>query len=253
MTAPVVALIVFFCVCGSAALGLLLQGVLPVHHLSTETRDVVRLTTGLIATIAALVLSLLISSAKSSFDRIDDELVENASKVLMLDRVLNEYGDETKEVRALLKSDYAKRIEMLFSEKPAEEMRADGRHAEAREEHFNTKLLTLVPDGVAQTALLARAQAIDADIEMTSALIHVQREESLPLPLLVVLILWLSVIFSSFALFAPRNGTAVVALFVCALSASCALMLILEMNSPFTGLMKISAVPMRDTLAHLGE
>ena len=109
-----IALIVFACVFGAAMLGLFIGDVLPEHHLSQDTKDVVKLGTALIATMAALVLSLLISSAKSSFDLMDRELVQNAARVISLDRVLADYGPETREIRDLLKRAYAARIELLF-------------------------------------------------------------------------------------------------------------------------------------------
>ena len=92
MSAMAIAWIVFGCVFGAAMLGLFIGGVLPEHHLSQDSKDVVKLGTALIATIAALVLSLLISSAKSSFDKVNDELVQTAAKVVLLDRVLADYG-----------------------------------------------------------------------------------------------------------------------------------------------------------------
>jgi hypothetical protein len=73
------------------------------------------------------------------------------------------------------------------------------------------------------------------------------------IPLLAVLVFWLAIIFASFGLFAPRNATALVTLFVCALSVSAAIFLIMEMYSPFRGLMQISSAPLRNALAHLGQ
>ena len=78
-------------------------------------------------------------------------------------------------------------------------------------------------------------------------------ERSIPVPFLVVLVLWLVVIFASFGLFAPRNATVVAVLVLCALSASGAIFLILEMDRPFEGLMKVSDVPLRYALSQLGR
>ena len=87
----------------------------------------------------------------------------------------------------------------------------------------------------------------------TRWLLLLQKDEPIPMTLLIVLVFWLAIIFGTFGLFAPRNATVIAALFVCALSVSGAILLILEMNSPFTGLMKVSSAPMRDALAHLGQ
>lgn len=250
---PTISMIVLACVLASAAIGLWARNVLPEQHLASETKEVVRLGTGLVATIAALVLSLLISSAQTSFDRTSDEMLQNAAKALVLDRLLAEYGAETKDVRALLKSSYARRIEMLFSTKQAKRDRVDGKRTVAREERVDAKLLHLVPAGAAQERLLSRALEINGEIELTSVLMHVQQEEGMPMPLLIVLVVWLSVIFATFGLFAPRNGMVVLSLSVCAASAAGAVFLILEMNTPFSGILNLSDRPMVETLARLGE
>src|SRR5471032_2384462 len=111
----VIASIVFVCVFGSGMLGLYLRSLLPAHHLSDDSIGVIKLATGLIATMAALVLGLLVSSAKSSFDTTNGELVQNAADVIQLDRVLAKYGPETRDIRTLLKSNYAGAVRILAS------------------------------------------------------------------------------------------------------------------------------------------
>ena len=76
---------------------------------------------------------------------------------------------------------------------------------------------------------------------------------SVPLPFLVVLLFWLTLTFACFGLFAPRNATVITVLFVCALSVGGAVFLIAEMDGPFDGLLKVSAEPLRYTIAHLNQ
>ena len=96
--------IIFACIVGSAYLGVFIRSWLPEHHLSSESKDVVKLAMGIIATMTALVLSLLIASAKSSFDTQRIGVAQVAGNVVFLDRTLAIYGPETKEIRELLKS-----------------------------------------------------------------------------------------------------------------------------------------------------
>ena len=248
-----IAAIVFACVFGAAMLGLFIGGVLPEHHLSQDSKDVVKLGTALIATIAALVLSLLISSAKSSFDRFNDELVQTAAKAVLLDRVLADYGPETREIRDLMKRSYTTAVELIFSDDRSQQAKLSTPEAVSRMEAIQVKLRGLSPQNDAQRGLQSRALDIAGEMSSTRWLLLVQKEESIPTPLLVVLVVWLAIIFAAFGLFAPRNATVIAALFLCALSASGAVLLILEMNSPLTGLMRISSAPMRDALAHLGQ
>jgi putative copper export protein len=253
MSELMIALIVLAFVFGGAVLGLWLQSVLSEQHLSNDTKDVVRLSTALIATVSAMVLSLLVSSAKSAFDRYDDELTQNAARVVMLDRALEEFGPQTSDIRAALKSHYASRIEALFPAGAAQGSAANGALAVTREETIDARLLALTPVGPVQEGLLARAVSLNYDINMTSTLIDAQREDSIPTALLIVLAIWMALIFATFGLFAPRNRVVVAALATCALSAAGAVLLILEMNSPFTGLITLSSAPMHEALGYLGK
>src|SRR5689334_23977436 len=74
-----------------------------------------------------------------------------------------------------------------------------------------------------------------------------------PVPFLVVLVFWPCIIFASFGLFAPRNGTVIAAFFVCALSVSGAIFLILELDRSFEGLLQVSSTPLRSALSQLGQ
>ena len=253
MTDVGIASTVFACVFGSALVGLFLRDALPAGHLSSDSKEVVKLGTGLIATMAALVLSLLISSAQSKFDQMDAEIVQNAAKVVSLDRILADYGPETTAIREHLKQTYAASVELLFPGDGSHEGTLDTPESLIRMESLRAKLWKLSPESDAQHWL--RSQAVDLASEMSSTrwLLIMQRDISMPLPLLVALVCWLALIFSTFGLLAPRNGTVIVALFVCALSTAGAILLILEMNSPFAGLMKLSSSPMLDALSDLGR
>jgi len=253
MNPPVIALIMLAVVFGGALLGLWLQKVLPDQHLTAETKEVVRLSTALVATISALVLGLLVSSAKSSFDRYDDELTQNAARVVMLDRALDEYGPETSEIRASIKAGYARRIELLFSNNAAAMRAVDGSLAITQEENIDSRLFALESAGPVQQGLQARAVELNGEINMTRALIHVQRKDSMPTALLIVLGGWLTLIFTTFGLFAPRNAVVAGALLACSMSAAGAVFLILEMNSPFTGFITLSSAPMHEALLSLGH
>jgi hypothetical protein len=253
MNPPVIALVLLAVVYCGALVGLWLQKVLPDQHLTTETKEVVRLATALVATLSALVLGLLVSSAKDSFDRYDDELTQNAARVVMLDRTLDEYGPQADAIRALIKSGFARRLELLFSSGAAAKNLVDGALAITREETVDSEILALVPDGPVQRGLQARAVELNGEINMTNALIHAQREDSMPTALLVVLGAWLTLIFATFGLFAPRNTVVAGALLACSLSAAGAVFLILEMHSPFNGFISLSSAPMHEALRYLGQ
>jgi hypothetical protein len=235
---------------GGALLGIGLRAVLPQSELSGESREVVKLGVGLIATMAALVLGLLIASAKSSFDTQNAELTEMSSKVILLDRILAHYGPDAKEARDILRSSVAGALESLSS-KDASISNQFGSSASG--EVLYDKVQGLLPKDDAQRAIQAQALNILVGLGQTRWLVAAQRGNSVSVPMLVVLVAWLTIIFISFGLFAPRNVTVVVSLLVSALSVSCAIFLILEMYSPYAGLIQVSSAPLRAALTHLGQ
>jgi hypothetical protein len=229
---------------------MLLRKVLPDDHLSSDSKDVVKLGVGLIGTMAALVLSLLISSAKGSYDTQSAEVVQLSTEVILLDRVLAHYGPEAREPRELLRRTVARVIEQIWPERSA----APSSPTPSRGmEAFYDKIQALSPQNDAQRALQAQALTISISVGKTRWLLAEQTARSIPMPFLVVLVCWLAFIFVSFGLFARPNTTVIVALFICALSFSSAIFLILELDQPFEGLIQISSAPMREALGRLGQ
>ena len=249
----VIALIVFVCVFGSALLGLYLRTMLPQHHLGDDSVGVVKLATGLIATMAALVLGLLISSAKSSFDTVNSELVHNAAGVVRLDRVLAQYGPETQEIRGLVKQSYGTWIQALVSRDPAEVAALGSVQALRGMEGLQHKLKELSPRNAEQRELQTNAIQIADEVLAVRGLALLQAVGSLPIPLLVALVLWLSIIFGAFGMLTPANATVIAALFMSAFSTSVAIFLILEMTKPLDGLFTVSFAPLRAALAILAQ
>ena len=115
------------------------------------------------------------------------------------------------------------------------------------------KIQGLSPKNDAQRLLQGQVLSIVVDLGKTRWLMYAQQATSVSMPLLVVLVLWLTVIFISFGLFAPPNATVILSLFVSALSVSGAILLILEMYTPYAGLIQISSAPLRAAFAHLGQ
>jgi Protein of unknown function (DUF4239) len=243
--------IVFACVFGGALLGMILRKLLPQSHLSDDSKGVVMVAMGLVATMTALVLGLLISSAKSSFDTLSSEITGTSSKIILLDRTLALYGPETKEARDLLRSVVAAVLDRMESKEPADprEFPATSRGLES----LNEKIHRLVPKDDMQRSFQAEALSIVKEIRQTRVLIYAQQSTAISMPMLVILVSWLTVLFISFGLYAPTNGTAVTSLLVSALSVSCAILLILELYTPNRGLIKISSAPLRAALMQLGN
>jgi len=206
---------------------------------------------GLVATLAALVLGLLIASAKGSYDSQSTEVTELSAKVVFLDRVLAHYGPEAREARELLRSSVARAIDQMWSKDPAILFKATPGTAGA--EALADKIQELSPKNDSQRAIQSQAISIVMALGQTRWLLYEQRLSSVSMPVLVVLTFWVTALFVSFGLFAPFNTTTIASLVVSALSVSGAIFLILEMYTPYAGLIQISSAPLRAALAQLGQ
>jgi len=250
MSSLQISLVTLAVVFGGALLGMALRAVLTQNELSAESREVVKLGVGLIATMAALVLGLLIASAKTSFDMQNAELTEMSSKVILLDRILAHYGPDAKEARDVLRSTVVSALDSVSSKDVAS---ASQFGSSANGEVLYDKIQGLSPKDDAQRSIQAQALSIMVGLGQTRWLLAAQRGNSVSVPMLVVLVAWLTIIFISFGLFAPRNVTVIVSLLVSALSVSGAIFLILELYSPYAGLIHVSGAPLRAALEHLGQ
>jgi hypothetical protein len=253
MNSLIVALIVFVCVFGCGILGLGLRTLLPDHHLSEDSTVIVKLGAGLMATLAALVLGLLVASAKVSFDRLNDEFTQTAATVIMIDRTLADYGPEAKNDREFLRSTYASAVRLFYSEGGAGKADMDAPESLARMEQFQQKLRELAPRNDMQRMLQSEVLARSHDLAEARWILFRPGQGAIPAPFLAVLVLWLGILFAGFGLVSANNRTAVATLFVCALSVSGALFLIEDIAHPLEGLMQISRAPAQIALSHLGQ
>ncbi len=246
--------IAFGCIFGGTLLGMVLRALLPEHHLSAESRDVVKLGMGLIGTMTALVLGLLIASAKGSFDTQRNGLAQMSANVILLDRVLAHYGAQAKDAREMLRASMADMLQRTWPQESPGSARAEASTpTEGRYEGLYEKIQGLAPQNDSQRVLQAQALKTGTDIAQMRWLLFEQKGASIPTPFLVVMVCWLVLILASFSLFAPSNATVFITLLVCALAVSSAIFLILELDQPFHGMIQISSAPLRETLAQLGR
>ena len=241
--------IIFVLTLGGILLGALLRQTLPKHHLSEDAQDTVRLGVGLIATIAALVLGLLIAAAKSSFDTQNTQIKQITADLILLDNILAQYGPEAGPIREQMRNSVGSFAERMWREK---QMGMTGPfETNAAAEGIYLAIQKLSPQDDLQRALQSRAVQLVNDLAQTRLLLFVESESLIPAPFLAILAFWLVIIFASFSLFSPLNVTVFTCLSLFALSAACAIFLILELSRPFEGILMISSAPLRNALAPL--
>ena len=250
MTSITTSAIVFTCVSGGTLLGLMLRRVLPEHHVNAESRDMLKIGAGLIATMAALLLGLLVASAKSSYDTQKGEITQMVAKTAYLDRMLAMYGPEAKDARAQLKSAVAVTIARMW---PGEHVQGLPSDPATVTQSLYIRLQELSPQTESQKYLKGQALGVVADLGQTRWLLAEQSGRSISLPFLTMVVFWLATIFASYGLITPRNTTVIVTLLLAAFSVSGAFFLVLELEHPFDGLIQISSGPMQNLFEHIGK
>ncbi|HML75044.1 MAG TPA: DUF4239 domain-containing protein [Anaerohalosphaeraceae bacterium] len=254
MSAAGLGIIAFLCVVVGMVAGLLLRNSLPDHHLSGDSRDAVKMGAGLIATLSALVLGLLISSAKDSFDAMNHAITESSAKLIMLDRILAQYGPQTQVIRNQLRHSVIEVVALVWPEqKTDKDTMSTFEESPATMELVAARIRELSPQNDTQKVFQSEAIGICRDLLQTRWLVIERAQLSLPMAFIVVLLFWLTMLFGTFGVLAPANKTAVAALAVCAISVGGAIFLIEEMNRPLGGMVKVSSAPILKAIEHLGK
>ena len=258
MDSLTVAAVVAVCTFGGVLIGMIVSAILPDHHLSTESKDVIKVAMAMMATLSALVVSLLISTAKTSFDEKDTELREQSARVIMLDRLLAQYGPETKTPREVLRAMTEEKLRAIWGNDAEAEQSNEIdssilRTQDSSIEGLQAAIHHLSPKNDVQRSLKEKAIEITYKIEEGRWRLLEQLDGRIQWPFLAMLVFWLTVVFGSFGMFAPRNMSVVAALFVCSLSVAGAIYMIVEMDEPYGGFIKISSKPVRAAIEQLGR
>src|SRR5881227_702932 len=248
MIITVIAAILFMALVGISLLGGRLGRHLPEEQLSADSKDAVKLAMGFIATMTAVLLGLLITSAKGNFDTEQSEVMQMASKVAFLDRVLTLYGPEAADARLKLRDAIADGVRRMWPEKRRDPVQSAPN--EQLGDAFYVAIHRLSPHDDTQRALKTQTATLMVELGQLRSLLQAQSIPSVSRPLLIALVSWLVVIFFGFSLVAPPNATTTLALVASAFSVACAVFLILELDHPFGGLIRIPSEPMINVLEH---
>jgi hypothetical protein len=235
---------------GGALLGMALGRALGTDALSADSKDAIKLGAGTVSLMSALVLGLLVSSAKSNFDATNDALTQGAAKLIMIDRVLQRYGPEATPIRDELRRAVERGLELIWGDVEGES-RIKVLERSAPMERVLDALRGLAPKTETQSALRAHAVQLCNELLLSRWLQIEQAQTPMPRAFLAILFFWLTMLYTSFGLLAPRNGTVIAVLLVGALSLGTAIFLILEMNDPMGGAIRASSGPLRNALEHL--
>lgn len=254
MSSVWLAVLAFLCPLVGAAVGMTVRTRLPEHHLSRESTDVIKLATGLVATLVALVLSLLISSANSVRVAVENEYKVALADAVQLDRYLAAYGPQSAGVRQQLRDAFAE----IFSRRwPNEDFGVRDRKLTGDRNQLvdlQRSMLALAPANAEQKWFQSQA------LQLTSALSQIHRlaisqekSSAPPWAVLAVVLLCSAFIFAGFGLFVPPNATVIFSFAIAALAVAAAIFLIVDLGDPFTGFLNISSAPAHATFNILGK
>jgi hypothetical protein len=244
---PYVGLAVLVVVFASAMIGRLIRRKLPESHLSDETKGVVTLSMGVVGTLTALVLGLLIATASTTFNTRNQEITTLAAKVIQLDRVLRRFGPDADDEREMLRNYTTMKLKDLFPQGRAKPV-LENRKTIVLFEELEDRLSAMEGHSPHQRWLLSHALALATDIAEVRWLLIEQDVIGIPVPVLIVVLFWLCLLFMSFGLFSPRNATVTVVLFLCVIAVAGAVQTILDLSRPFEGVVRVSDKPLRHAL-----
>ncbi len=242
MTSDLIFLITFASIGAGVGLGTLLRKRFPQAHLDSQPKEVIRLGTGLIGTLAALVIGLMIASAKNSYDAQNTNVRQLAADLILTDQLLAHYGPETHAIRSALRDAVATMTDRIWRGNSSSDH--DAFAISSGGEQLIAAIEALSPANDIQRSLKERIAQAGTDLARTRLMIYVNDENPILIPFLMILIFWLTVIFASYGLFAEPDAVVVAALLIFAFSISGALFLIVDLSQPFAGVMQISQDPL---------
>jgi hypothetical protein len=237
---------------GCSVLGSVIATALPKHHLSEESKDLIKLGAGVIATLTALVLGLLLGSAKSSYDGINTIVIQNAARIISIDGALRQYGPEAGDLRIFLQHALANRIQKIWPDEVSQ-LGLQELDSSNVPEIFLSRLCDLKPSSDSQRLAQSFIIQLTREYVQNHHLLIEQTIAEFPPLFQIIMLCWMASLFTAYGLFCPRNPTVFAVLLVCAFSVSSAVFLINELSRPFDGLIRISGAPMLNALQHLAR
>lgn len=251
MNSALIAIVLLTSLVAVMRLGRKVRRHLPDHHLSADSKDAVKLAMGLVATMTALLLGLLVSSAKGTYDTQRSEVIQMAAKVAFLDHVLTAYGTDAAGARTQFRDAITEAVQRIWPDEAG--ARAELASNATAGDDVYAAIQRLSPRDETQRGLKAQAVTLAVDLGQLRMLLLAQRVPSIPKPLLLAVACWLLIIFFCFSLLAPPNATTALALIAAAVSVAVAVFLIMELDQPLGGLIRISGEPLRNVLSHLAN
>lgn len=233
-------------------LGFYFRSRVPNHHLASDSKDTIKLASGLIGTMVALVLGLLVGSAKNTFDAANNTLIHDGAKIIMLDRAMRHYGVDTEALRSALRQNLSAGVEHLWPSGNEPSAFTKASFAKGVDK-LTESIRSLHAQTEEQQQLKAQMLELSLDLQESSWLLLEESQGHLSPVFIMVLIFWMSILFMAFSLITPTNPTALAALLVAAICTAGAVFLTIEMSSPLKGFIRIEKAPLVNALQIINQ
>ena len=244
-----VALVTFACSCAGGAVGFLIRGRLRDHHLTGASQEILKLTAGVVATLAALVLGLLVGGSKQFYDAKVNEVRTFVVNIALLDRSMSHYEPSLLTERQHLSRFTKVMIGGLWDANQS----ASSTDLLAVLDQVRAKLRTLEPQSAARKIAHSRMMTLTDTLMLSGSKLIETDDAAIPVPLFGIVDAWLAVIFLGFGVFAPPNRVTVLALGTAGAAVSMAVFLVVEMNTPFNGFIMIPRQMMEQVLEQISQ
>ena len=252
MTTVLISIAVGVLTFGLGMLGLYIQHLLPERHMSTGSKEMIGAILGLVSLLLALVLGTLVGSAYGFFATQKANIETLCARSLELDLAFRQYGAETQPLREALRASMTGAYDAIWGDAATYRQQFDVAAYMPRFEKWNETLSSLSPHTPAQIQSLSSMIASSSAYQQTRLLTSLQLASPFSWPLLVIVVSWAMLLFCGFGLLSGLNGTSAAALGFGSFAVASAIFLILELSHPYTGLFRIPATSMQQTLAALG-
>jgi len=250
-----IALLIFACILGGAILGLFLRNFLPEHHLGDDSKSIVTtMGVGVSGAMAALVLALLVQGAQISFVNQRNELIDMSANIEFLDIILVDYGPEANEVRSMLRRSLINTINNFWHADNIKSDKPDNASHGSKE--LYDSILSLNAHNNSQHSLKQEALSLSYDLLQSQQQLLMQQSRNVPRAFLIVMglmVFWFASTFFSLGIYSPTNSTVVTVLILSALSVAIAFLIIVELNWPFEGLIRMPKEPLTEALHSIGK
>jgi hypothetical protein len=233
---------------GSGMIGLYLQKRLPKQHMSGGSKDMILAVIGLVTLLLALVLGTLVGNTYAFFAMQKSELETMASRALLVDQALARYGPEAKPARDKMKEALTQSYDLFWRGADADPQQLKVGVALDRWERVANVLNSLDPKTPAQKDALAAANANLGLMEQTRLLMSLQLSSPIAWSLVTSVILWSMFLFCGFGVLSGTNPTTIAVLALGAVSVASAMFLILDLSQPYSGLFRVPASSIQETL-----